>query len=1455
MTLSLMAVPAFAAGDDETGGSAATAIAADTTTLANGDYVLSADVTLTSKALTVPDGVTATLNLGTHKLTNAAGNHTIVVELGGTLTITGSGTVDNVSHGKAAIFNNGTVILNGGTYDRSAETGSAVDENGENSWYTILNHGTMTINDGVKVTTASGNTDYGRYSSLVENGYYRFNDTNSTNGYVSGTNAEFPKLTIHGGTFEGGLNTIKNDDNGTVTINGGSFGNYYQCVIMNHNVAAITGGTFTAAADSDRVTYGVYNCGCDATHDVGSLTITGGTFTGANYGVGDVSITAPTISISGESTNILAENYAVAKFQWEQSGQTLVSNATISITGGTFSSDVSQYVPTGYKCTESEGTYTVDTYAAGELEVKPETTEEGSVSATLDGNFASGGTVTNPGTTGEDENVPSGVVSGNNVSVTLPTEEGTTTASLNVAAGTVSSLATGNATLTIDSGVGKLEVSAGALDRISTSASGSAVTITMKDTTASHDATGIKTYTLTATAGSSSVFGENGASEDAAITVSIPWDGELPTVYYVADNGTLTDMNATLDGGYVQWIATHFSDYMVVPQSTEDLVTYTTESEGTKTGTLAEALSAVASSGGTINLLDNVSMTQKANISKDVTINGNGFTITGDEDNNGVYFEVAGGTFTLDNVTLDKFGPSAGTNSGVAVIKVPGTADAATKIVANDVNVTNYCRSAYDIRSGSFEITGGTINPGAVGDGTNNRLTKGIMAGMGSNKVTGTVTDVTITNSASNYDDWNTAGIEVYKNADVTVSGGSITNVENGIHVDNYYSVTGNNVTGAVVKADNVTVSASNDAIRVYGNGTNANNETASITVNGGSYTGDIAVINGTTSGGSTTSKETVSVNNATVNGTIDNADGVMGFVNSTITNADTDDNSETGVTYVNTSVNGTVTNTTVTDKEAMIGGVQYNTLEEAIEAAKDGDVVTLLNNATLNGSGKGNNTGIVEITANITIEGNGKIITAENVDANEATAAGPSMITIKDGANVTVRDLIIDGKGSDGNDATDNTKHGLNIYGDTTTVTVENVTIKNGNGYAIVANGADVTVDGLTTSGNGWGGINVDSKSGVANLTIKDADISESNSVKIENTSVDETNKPEDPTVKIQAGNFKDIVLGDSINANTYKESEKMVVSGGTFARGSEEGAVNIADYLADGKAIDGNGNVYTPSHGGSSGSSGYAITVPSNIKNGDVTVSPSRATAGTVVTITVKPDAGYELDSLTVTDKNGKTVALKDIGNNKYTFTMPSGAVKIAAEFVEETPVSTLPFDDVAATAWYYDAVEYVYDNGLMNGTASDTFAPNATLTRGMLATVLWRMEGSPVVNYALPFEDVSGDQWYTEAIRWAASVGVVNGTSATTYAPNANITREQLATMLYRYAAYKSGSVSTSASLSGFTDAGSVSDYAADAMEWAVAEEIIGGMTSTTLVPQGSATRAQTATMLMRYCENVL
>ena len=526
-------------------------------------------------------------------------------------------------------------------------------------------------------------------------------------------------------------------------------------------------------------------------------------------------------------------------------------------------------------------------------------------------------------------------------------------------------------------------------------------------------------------------------------------------------------------------------------------------------------------------------------------------------------------------------------------------------------------------------------------------------------------------------------------------------------------------------------------------------------------------------------------------------------------------------VTALNAAAGGS--SLSVEDFVADVDGVWYTDFAAALNAVEENSTITLLADVKTNAP--------ISLPAGVTLNGNGHKITYTGKRTDNSKPNNGAFITAnKDADNVTIKNVTID--------AGENIKHGVQFYCNDKGA-LSGVTINGAAWTSVMVNGAtNVTIENCD--------LNPNSATGYANIEYGlGENVTEIPSVTVNNVTVDSSK----PAIWVDDETIAKIKTGEIDTDDEVKEAITKNIK--------NEGSSNISvtfEWTAgntDTTTVPGTNQ----SHGGSSGSSGYAITVPSDIKNGDVTVSPSRATAGTVVTITVKPDSGYELDSLTVTDKNGKTVALKDIGNNKYTFTMPSGAVKIAAEFVEETPVSTLPFDDVAATAWYYDAVEYVYDNGLMNGTASDTFAPNATLTRGMLATVLWRMEGSPVVNYALPFEDVSGDQWYTEAIRWAASVGVVNGTSATTYAPNANITREQLATMLYRYAAYKSGSVSTSASLSGFTDAGSVSDYAADAMEWAVAEEIIGGMTSTTLVPQGSATRAQTATMLMRYCENVL
>ena len=279
-------------------------------------------------------------------------------------------------------------------------------------------------------------------------------------------------------------------------------------------------------------------------------------------------------------------------------------------------------------------------------------------------------------------------------------------------------------------------------------------------------------------------------------------------------------------------------------------------------------------------------------------------------------------------------------------------------------------------------------------------------------------------------------------------------------------------------------------------------------------------------------------------------------------------------------------------------------------------------------------------------------------------------------------------------------------------------------------------------------------------------------------------------------------------------------------------------------------------PSTGGSSGSTRYTVSVPSDVENGKVTVSPSRASRGSTVTVTVTPDEGYELDTLTVTDSDGNALTLTDKGNGKYTFTMPRGAVSVAASFkaVEEEPQpSDFPFTDVAEGAWYYDAVAYAWENDLMTGTSATTFAPGVTTDRAMLATLLWRLEGSPSVDYLMDFDDVAEGLWYSEAVRWAASEGVVTGVGdGSSFAPTGAITREQMAVMLYRYAQYKDYDVTGSADLSGYADADSVSGWAEYAVEWAVNAGLISGTSATTLSPQGSATRAEVATILMRFVE---
>lgn len=288
----------------------------------------------------IPADKTITLDLNGKTLTNSAGD-TITVALGAKLTIEGKGTVDNVTHARAAVFNNGEVVLNGGTFVRSKENGINAENSGGNSWYTLLNHGTMTINDG---TTVLQN---GHFSSMVETGYARVSASNDQRrGYVVGTNAEHPSMTINGGMFTGGLNTVKNDDNGTIEIKGGTFTNYTQAAFQNHHIATITGGTF----DGVNV-YAILNCGTtcdqDTDNDKHQLTITGGNFNGKIYKGGD-----------------------------SKDGKTHYDIGSISISGGYFTTDPSAYVASDYVA----GTSDVSGYSykvvaktnTGSVEVKPD---------------------------------------------------------------------------------------------------------------------------------------------------------------------------------------------------------------------------------------------------------------------------------------------------------------------------------------------------------------------------------------------------------------------------------------------------------------------------------------------------------------------------------------------------------------------------------------------------------------------------------------------------------------------------------------------------------------------------------------------------------------------------------------------------------------------------------------------------------------------------------------------------------------------------------------------------------------------------------------------------------------------------------------------------------------------------------------------------------------------------
>ncbi|WNX86246.1 S-layer homology domain-containing protein [Agathobaculum sp. NTUH-O15-33] len=337
---------------------------------------------------------------------------------------------------------------------------------------------------------------------------------------------------------------------------------------------------------------------------------------------------------------------------------------------------------------------------------------------------------------------------------------------------------------------------------------------------------------------------------------------------------------------------------------------------------------------------------------------------------------------------------------------------------------------------------------------------------------------------------------------------------------------------------------------------------------------------------------------------------------------------------------------------------------------------------------------------------------------------------------------------------------------------------------------------------------------------------------------------------VKVESGITTLSVKGDKTQMNFFPDSrydlgdvklgdDKLDVQNNTYTLNNDTTAHKTVSVNF----------TYQGGGGGGGGSSGYSVNVASTT-NGTVTVSPKNASKGATVTVTAKPDKGYVLDTLTVTDKDGKKIDLTDKGDNKFTFVMPAGSVTVKATF-KVAPKT--PFTDVAESAWYADAVAYVYENGMMKGTSDTKFSPEQTTTRGMIVTILYRLEKEPSAS-AASFTDVASGKYYSKAVAWASANKIVTGYGDGKFGPNDTITREQMAAILYRYASYKGYDVTKTADLSKFTDASQVGVFAKAAMQWANAEGLINGTSTTKLSPKSGATRAEVATILMRFCENI-
>ena len=560
-----------------------------------------------------------------------------------------------------------------------------------------------------------------------------------------------------------------------------------------------------------------------------------------------------------------------------------------------------------------------------------------------------------------------------------------------------------------------------------------------------------------------------------------------------------------------------------------------------------------------------------------------------------------------------------------------------------------------------------------------------------------------------------------------------------------------------------------------------------------------------------------------------------------------------------------------------------YSSWTAAYEAAQAGDIITLNMDVA---------TSALTIEKQITLNGNGHTI-SYNGDASESSPANGALITIQgeNANNVTIRNLTVDTQGK--------VKHGVQFYC-VTDGQLENATVNGGAYTSVIVNGAEVSLTNCTLNPAEGAYANIEYAMGsgvtkkpeisLSNVTgnaeepLVYADKNTANNFKGNDDSKSYEEILKEINQKVEGATVTLFIQGDTGEEDlTFPGTQLYTITFDTNGHGSESVpnmTTNNYGKLSSLPTLDNDGSYqfigwYTEKSGGTkvaenetSFNENTTLYAHWNYTGGG---GGGGGSVTTKYTLSFDTNGGSAIAK--VTKEKGTTVDLGQYVPTRegYTFagwysdealTQKVTSVKLTAnttvyaKWTENAVTPTLPFTDVKSGDWFYEAVQYVYDKGMMTGVSADRFAPASTTTRGMIVTILYRLENEPAVSGGSAFTDVESGAWYADAVAWAAANDIVNGTSATTFAPNSPITREQMATMLYRFAQYKGMDVVTlQEHLTGYPDGDQVSDYAIPAMNWAVGQGLIAGMENGTLVPQGSATRAQVATILMRFCENVM